>query len=109
MLTHHTFTAYAYCQLVITLDTAHGLGFFKHKVSSGGSLPPPDLEFLIYWGPELDSITELAMTAESSSGSSINIYRTTSHGKLKRRKKNKRLSRSKWKFDLSNKIQCKIC
>lgn len=102
-LKRHTFTGYAYCHLVITLDTAHGLGFLNTK------FPAVDLFLLqIYWSPELDSITELVMTAESSSGSSINIYWTTSHRKLKRRKKKNRLSRSKWKFDLSNKIQSKI-
>jgi len=51
MLTQHKFTVYVYCHLAITLDTEHRLGFFKHKVSGRGSLPPPDLEFLIYWGP----------------------------------------------------------
>lgn len=100
MLTHHNFTVYAYCNLGITLDIVHRLGFFKHKVSDSGSLPPRDLEFLIYWCPigvlckELDFITELVLIAESYSGSSINIYQTTNHGKFKRRKKKKRLSHS---------------
>jgi len=46
----NTFNVYAYCHLVITLDTAHGLGFFQNKVSGGGSRPPPGLDFLICWG-----------------------------------------------------------